>query len=109
MPEHDSPQALTTADLAEATHELDRRFTESMSRKDLDAAMACFWDDPDVVVALNGDVHRGPDAVRAAIKEMFDQHESVRLEVNEVTHHATTTAASASPRAEPRRTWYRAT
>ena len=85
MAEHDSPQALTEADLAEAK-DLDRQLTEAFARKDLDAAMACFWDDPNLVVALNGDVRRGPDAVRAAIKEMFDQHESISLEVNEVTH-----------------------
>ena len=46
----------------------------------------CFWNDPDLVLALNGDVHRGPEAVRAAIKGMFDQNESIRMEVNEVTH-----------------------
>ena len=86
MENHDSTPLLTQADLAEAK-DLDRRLGEAFGRKDLDAVMACFWNDPDLVVVLNGDVHRGPDAVRAAIKEMFfDQYESIRGEVNEVTH-----------------------
>jgi len=85
MASHDSTHPFTEADLAES-EDLDRRFTEAMSRKDLDAAMACFWNDPDLVVVLGGHVHRGPDAVRDAIKELFDQNESVRLEVNEVSY-----------------------
>jgi len=85
MEKRDSTHLLSEADLAEAK-DLDRQLTEAMGRKDLDAAMACFWDDPDLVVALNGDVHRGPDAVRGALKAMFDQNESISVEVNEVTH-----------------------
>ena len=85
MAKHDSAHPPTQADLAEAK-ELDRRFTEAMSRKDLDAVMDCFWNNPDLVVVLWGRVQRGYAAVRSAIKEMFDQNESVRLEVNEVTY-----------------------
>lgn len=84
MENHDSALLPTKADLDEAK-DLDRRFTEAISRKDLDAAMACFWNDPDLVVALNGAVYRGFDAVRAATKELLDQNESIRMEVNEVT------------------------
>ncbi len=85
MEKHDSTHSLAEADLAEAK-DLDRRFTEAMSQKDLDAAMACFWNGPDLVVVLNGNVYLGPHAARAAIKEVFDQNETVRLEVNEITH-----------------------
>ena len=85
MEKHDSTHSLAEADLAEAK-DLDRRFTEAMSQKDLDAAMACFWNGPDLVVVLNGNVYLGPHATRAAIKEVFDQNETVRLEVNEITH-----------------------
>jgi uncharacterized protein (TIGR02246 family) len=84
MEKYDSPTP-TKTDFAEAK-DLDRQLSEAMSRKDLDAAMACFWDDPDMVLVQNGNIHRGPDAVRTAIKKMFDQNESIRLEVNEVTH-----------------------
>ena len=85
MIKNDSTQPLTKADLSGAK-DLDRRLTEAFSRKDLDAAMTCFWNDPDLVVVLNGKVHRGPDAVRTSIKEMFDQNESIRVKVDEVTH-----------------------
>jgi uncharacterized protein (TIGR02246 family) len=85
MAKHYSTHPPTKADLAEAK-DLDRRLTEAIGRKDLDAVMACFWNDPDLIVVLWGKVQQGPAAVRAAIKEMFDQNESVRLEINEVTH-----------------------
>lgn len=85
MINNDSNQILTEADLTEAK-DLDRRLTEAFSRKDLEATMACFWNDPDLVVILNGKVHRGPDAVRVSITEMFDQNESIRVRVDEVTH-----------------------
>ena len=85
MEKHDSTHSLAEADLAEAK-DLDRKFTEAMSRKDLDAAMDCFWNSPDLVVVLNGNFYHGPDAARAAFKEVFDQNETVRLEVNEITH-----------------------
>jgi uncharacterized protein (TIGR02246 family) len=80
-----SVPTLTETDLAEAK-DLDRQFEEALSRKDLDAAMSCFWNDPDLVVVLNGVIQRGPDAVRAGLKEMFDQYESIRPELNEATH-----------------------
>ena len=77
--------ALDEADLAEAK-ELDRRFVEAMSNKDLDAAMACFWNSPDLVVVLFGNVLLGADAVRSGIAQMFAQNESVKLTVNEATY-----------------------
>ena len=76
---------LTEADLDEAK-DLDRRFIEAVNRKELDAAMICFWNDPGLVVVVAGHVQCGPDAVRDGLKESFDQNESVRVEVNEVTH-----------------------
>jgi ketosteroid isomerase-like protein len=81
----DSTHSLTEADLA-AAKDLSRRFKEAFHRKDLDAAMACFWNDPDLFIVLNGNVHRGPDAAHASIKEMFDQNESIKVEVNEITY-----------------------
>ena len=77
--------SLTPGELAEAK-ELDRRLCDAMSRKDLDAVMACFWDSPDLVAVIGGVVQKGPQAVRSGIKQIFDQNESVRLEVNEVTY-----------------------
>jgi len=78
-------QSLSEGELAEAK-ELDRRFCEAISRKDLDAAMACFWDSPDLVAVIAGDVQKGPAAVRNGIKELFAQNESLRMVVNEITY-----------------------
>jgi len=60
MTKHDSARPPTKADLAEAK-DLDRRFSEVMSRKDLDAAMDCFWAGPDQIVMLFGNVQRGSE------------------------------------------------
>jgi ketosteroid isomerase-like protein len=78
-------ESLTEAELAEAK-ELDRRLCEAMGRKDLDAVMTCFWNSPDLVAVIGGNVQHGPAAVRSGIKELFDRNDSVRLEVNEVTY-----------------------
>jgi uncharacterized protein (TIGR02246 family) len=78
-------KSLSERELAEAK-ELDRRFCEALGRKDLDAAMACFWDDPDVVVVIAGNVQKGPAAVRDGLKQIFDQNESLRVEVSEITY-----------------------
>ena len=85
MDQQESSHPPTKADLDEAK-DLDRRLTEAVSRKDIDAAMACFWDNPDLVMLFRGQVYRGTDAVRASFEELFDQNESIRLEVNEITH-----------------------
>jgi len=37
-------------------------------------------------MAINGEVLRGPDAVRASLKELIEQNESIRFEANEVAH-----------------------
>ena len=83
MGKRNSGRPLTDAELAEAKG-LDHRFAEAMSRKDLEAAMACFWDDPDLIVVLDGTVYRGPEAVRAATREILDRNESLRVTVREV-------------------------
>jgi len=78
-------QSLTDAEVAEAK-ELDRRLCEAFGRKDLDAAMACFWNSPDLVAVINGQIQHGPDAVREGIRKVFEQNESLKLEVNEITY-----------------------
>jgi uncharacterized protein (TIGR02246 family) len=79
------PESLTPAELAEA-RELDRRLCDAMGRKDLDAVMACFWDSPDLVAVIGGILQKGPQAVRSGIKQIFDQNESVKLQVDDVTY-----------------------
>jgi uncharacterized protein (TIGR02246 family) len=84
MKAKDSSPSLSEADLA-AAKELDQRLTEAMSRKDVDAVMACFSNDADLVVVLDGTVYRGPEEMRAGVQAMFDHNESVKLEVNEIS------------------------
>jgi ketosteroid isomerase-like protein len=77
--------SLTGAELAEAK-ELDRRLCDAIGRKDANAFMACFWENPGLVAVIAGEVQRGPDAVRNGIQRMFQQNDSVRLEVNDVEY-----------------------
>lgn len=85
MSKRDSTKNPTEVDL-EGMQELNRRLVDAMGRKDLDQAMACFWNDPDLFIVLNGTVLRGPDAARAAFKALFDQNESIKVEANDVSY-----------------------
>jgi len=69
-----------------ANTRLDSRFVQAMSSKDVEGAMACFLDSPDLVVVLHGKVLRGPAAVQQFLAELFSSMRTVRLEINEVTH-----------------------
>ena len=69
-----------------ANARLDNRFCEAMSSKDVEGAMACFIDSPDLVVALWGKVLRGPAAMRQFLTELFSSMRTVHGEINEVTH-----------------------
>ncbi len=69
-----------------ANTRLDSRFCEAISNKDVEGAMACVLDTPDLVAVLWGKVLRGPAAVRQCLTEMFSSMKTVRLEINEVTH-----------------------
>jgi uncharacterized protein (TIGR02246 family) len=77
--------ALSPAEKA-GVEDLVSRFTEAMSRKDLDGAMACFWNSPELIVVLFGNVQRGHEAVRGGIAAMFAQNETVKLTVNEISY-----------------------
>ena len=80
-----STQSLTDAEWAEAK-DLDRRLCEAFEKKDLEAAMACFWDSPDLVAVIGGQVQHGPGEVREGIRKMFEQNESLKMEVNEISY-----------------------
>jgi len=85
MAEKVAVTSLAEGELEEAK-ELDKRLCEAISRKDLEAAMACFWNSPDLVAVIAGSVQKGPEAVRNGLKQLFEQNESVSLQVNEVTY-----------------------
>ena len=76
---------LSAADRA-GVEDLVDRFTDAMSRKDLDGAMACFWNSPELIVVLFGNTQRGYETVRGGIAAMFEQNETVRLTVNEISY-----------------------
>ncbi len=65
---------------------LDSRFCEAMSNKDVEGAMGCFLDSPDLVVVLYGKVLRGPAAVRQFLLDLFSSVRTIHLEINDVTH-----------------------
>ena len=67
----------------ETAKDLDWRLCEAMSRKDLDALMAFFWDSPDLIVVLFGNLLRGEEAVRASIAQMFKHNESIKVTILE--------------------------
>jgi ketosteroid isomerase-like protein len=69
-----------------ANARLDSRFCEAMSNKDIEGAMRCFLDSPDLVVVLYGKVLRGPAAVRQFLTELFFYMKTVHLQINEITH-----------------------
>ncbi len=85
MPKKVPATSLSKGELAEAK-DLDRKLCEAMGRKDLDGAMACFWDSPDLVAVIAGTVQKGTAAVREGFRQLFAQNESVSLEVNDVTY-----------------------
>lgn len=79
-------QPLAGADLL-ANQELDQRFVDGMSQKDIEKAMSCFWNSPDLIlVVFDGTVFRGSENVRKALEQMFAQFESLRLVIDEVSH-----------------------
>ena len=78
--------SLTGADLL-GNQELDRRFTEAMSRKDIEQVMRCFWNNPGLIfVDFEGNVFRGYDNIRKVIEQFLAQSESLRLVIDEITH-----------------------
>ena len=75
------------ADLLATQEELDRRFCEAVSQRDIDQFMNCFWNSPDLIfVGFDGTVLRGADNVRQAMEGSFAQSESLGMVIDEVSH-----------------------
>jgi ketosteroid isomerase-like protein len=77
-------KTLTAADL-EGAKDLARRFVDSINRKDLNGTMACIWNSPDMIWVSFGTTIRGYDGFRNGIAQMFDQNETVKIKVDEVS------------------------
>jgi len=65
-------------------HDLDGRFVAAMSAKDIDRAMSCFIDSPDLAVVLWGKEFRGRAQVRDAISTMFAAYDEITLTIDRV-------------------------
>ncbi|MDA2923843.1 nuclear transport factor 2 family protein [Acidobacteria bacterium AH-259-L09] len=79
-------KSLAGADLL-ANQELDERFVEGMSQKDIEQVMSCLWNSPDLIlVDFDGNVFRGSDDVRKVFEQFFAQSESLRLVIDEISH-----------------------
>ena len=65
--------------------DLQRRFVGAIGRKDLDALMDCFWDSPELVVVLWGNVMRGAESLRASVARFFEENGAIELTVNEAS------------------------
>ena len=67
-----------------ANNDLDRRFVAAMSHKDIEGAMSCFVNSPDLVAVLWGKEFRGPQQLREAIESVFRQYDEVALAIDRV-------------------------
>ncbi len=76
----------TSYGISESQQELDARFLDAINRKDLDAALACFWSSPDLIVVLCGHLLRGPDTLRGILADLFASHERIHAVIDEVTY-----------------------
>ncbi len=84
-----SELALLTQEFRDATMaanaRLDTRFVEAMNNKDVDSALDCFSQSPDLVVLRFGKVLRGPAALRQFLAELFSAMKTIRGDIHEVT------------------------
>jgi ketosteroid isomerase-like protein len=78
-------KSLTEADLV-GPKDLAHRFVDSLNRKDLDGTMACIWNSPDMIWVSFGTVIRGYDGFRNGIAQMFNQNDTVKIAVTDISY-----------------------
>jgi ketosteroid isomerase-like protein len=64
--------------------QLDDAFCKAINSKDLDGALRCFLDAPDLVVVLSGTVLHGTAALRQSLNDLFSKVTTVQCEINEI-------------------------
>ncbi len=69
-----------------ANTRLDRRFVEAMNDQDVEGAMACFIDTPDLVVVFCDKVLQDPTALRQFLTQLFASMRAVHGEINDIRH-----------------------
>jgi hypothetical protein len=65
---------------------LDTAFCKAMTSRDVDGALMCFLDAPDLVVVLYGSVLSGPAALRQSLTDLFSRVTTVHCEINEIKY-----------------------
>jgi hypothetical protein len=78
-------KTLSKAELA-AVKDLADRFVDAINRKDIDDTMACIWNSPDLIWVSFGTVIRNYDGVHSRFSQMFDQNETIKLVINEISY-----------------------
>ena len=78
-------QELKDAEMS-ANVRLDARFFDAMNNKDVEGALACFIDTPDLVVVIHGKALYGPSAVRQFLTELFSGMRAIHGEITEIKH-----------------------
>ncbi len=69
-----------------ANAKLDRRFGEAMNNQDVEGAMACFIDTPDLVVVFCDKVLQDPADLRQFLTALFAGVRAVHGEINDIRH-----------------------
>lgn len=69
-----------------ANAKLDRRFVEAMNNQDVEGAMACFIDTPDLLVMFCDNVLQDPTALRQFLTRLFANNRTVHAEINDIKH-----------------------
>lgn len=64
---------------------LDRDFLQAMNDGDVEGVMACFLDNPDVVVVLDDNVLHGPEELRRSLAALFDAVRTAHLDIIEIS------------------------
>jgi hypothetical protein len=71
--------------MAAANARLGSRFCDAMSNHDVEGAMKCFLDSPDLTIVSYGKVLRGPAGVRQLLTALLRRVRASHLQINEVT------------------------
>jgi ketosteroid isomerase-like protein len=76
---------VTKADLDDAK-DLAKRFVDSINHKDLEGTMACIWNSPQMLWVNFGTVVWGYDGFRNGMVQMFEQNETVKIAVTDISY-----------------------
>ena len=80
-----APTSIAASDLADVK-DLAQRFVDSINRKDIDGTMACVWNSPKMIWVNFGTVVWGYDGFRNGLSQMFENNETVRIAVTDISY-----------------------